>query len=304
MADGTNTRRGNRSRAVLAINDAASFQALATTGSEIAGLYALARLDTLVDLAHLVATDFFARPEMYRELAGDGMAEKIAQLHARYGHEERFLNHEQRAAVFRPLFDDTTGDFVKYRDALLSAAATFAEWGQATGIAMLREAVRTAHLPFKEHLTRFSGASLTWSARTVLPHLTEAVCYPILRDRGVTSVFGIARPPSEAWPFREDANGDQLVEEICRRLSPDRVSPLTRHAFSLQQRSALRGAEAIAAVLAYSPGDSDEQLEVLITRCYTWHAALHGVTGLVNAAPAGSFDGNGRTVSLRELVSP
>jgi hypothetical protein len=46
------------------------------------------------------------------------------------------------------------------------------------------------------------------------------------------------------------------------------------------QRAALRGAETIAVVLDYQPQDRDgAKLGLVITQCYTWHAALVGVTG-------------------------
>jgi hypothetical protein len=221
----TSSKQQVQQLADYTIRDRAGFQAVAGSGYEIAGLYALARLDVLVDLARLIALDFFARPEMYKELTDPDLAEKLAQLNARYGCDERLLDHDQRKAVFTPLFDDAAGDFVKSRDELLSAAATYATWGQATGIPILREVVRTKHVPFKQHLTRFSGASLAWSRGTALPYLTDEVSYRILRDHGVTSVFGISRPPRDAWPYQEDADGDQLVEEVCKRLDPNEVRP-------------------------------------------------------------------------------
>lgn len=220
---------------------------------------------------------------MYKELSDPDLASDLARLNAQYGRNERLLDHDQRNAIFTPLFDDAAGDFVKYRDELLNAAATYAQWGQATGIPILREIVRNKHLPFKQHLTRFSGASLDWSRGTALPHLTERVTYRVLRDRGVTSVFGIFRPPRDAWPYQEDANGEQLVEEVSKRLDPDRSPPLNRHWFSLQQRTALRGAEAIAAVLDYTPHEGDEgDVDVLITKCCTWYAALQSMSGMVS----------------------
>ncbi|MFF0110710.1 hypothetical protein [Streptomyces hirsutus] len=273
--------------AVNTISDPGSFRDATGDGHEIAGLYLMRELDILIDLAHAVATDFFARPQRYKEVDTQELAKRIARLHARYGNDERFLSYEQRRALFAPLFADRDGDFTRYRDGLLAAAATYSEWGQATGLAMQRAAVRSAHTSLKVHLSRFSGASLSWSRHEALPYLTEEICYPILRDRGVTSVFGVYRPPGEAWPYREDAEGGELVEEICRRLLPSRQPQLTRHAFSLRQRLALRGAEAIAAVLDYAPHDDDErELDVLITKCYTWHTALRDAASSDTAASA------------------
>ena len=281
-----NARPGAQAMALsnYTISDAATFEAVTGTGHEMAGLYAYAGLDMLVDLARYVSLDFFARSELYKGFIDTTLASVIAELHAQYGRNEKLLDCEQRKMVFTPLFYDSRGDFVRYRDGLISAAATFSEWSQATGIPMLREAVRTMHRPFKQHLNLFSGLSVAWSRNDALPHLTEEVSYRILRERGVTSVFSVFTAPDPTWPYVEDSNGDQVVEEISKRLEPDKNPPLTRHSFSLQQRAALRGAEAIAAVLDYAPHDNDEDdLAVLITKCYTWYAALRGITGMANA---------------------
>lgn len=278
------------------ISDLSSFRAATSDSHEIGGLYALSQLDVLADLARMVAADFFARPELYKEFVDKdddpSLVTGVAQLHARYGSDERLPDRDQRMAMFAPMFADADGDFIRYRDALLSAAATFAEWGQPTGIPMLYEAVRTAHRPFQEHLRRFVGVSLSYSRNVSLPYLTERVCYRMLREQGITSVFSVHRPPSAAWPYVPDAMGDQLVEEIGRRLGSDEEIGLTRHAFSLRQRAALRGAEAIAAILDYAPQAEDQaDLDVLITKCYTWHAALQGVTGLGFGPPRPAFTG-------------
>ncbi|WP_406436660.1 hypothetical protein OHB14_61735 [Streptomyces sp. NBC_01613] len=266
------------------ISDLDAFQALTGAGHEIAGLYAFYKMDVLLDLARLVSLDFFARPEFYKGFDDESLTASIARLHARYGCDEFVLDHEQRGAVFEPLFEDSAGDFLKYRNALLSAAATVATWGQPTGIPMLYEAVRTALRPFRIHLTRFAGPALTWSRTRLFTAMTEELGYRILRDGGVSAVFSIRQAPARRWPYAEDAMGEQLVEEISRRLDPGRSPGLTRYGFSLTQRAALRGAEAITAVLDHDPQDRDDaKLHVLITRCYTWWTALVGTTGPATA---------------------
>ena len=170
---------------------------------------------------------------------------------------------------------------------MLSAAATFSEWGQATGLDMLRAGAETAHANFLTQLLNFHGASLNWS-RQKLWYLANDVTYRILREPGVTAVFKVRKPPKIAWPFTDDENGNLLVERVCQELDPSRDPPLTQHSFKLKQRAALRGAEAISAVLDYQPGSSDGSLERMVSRSYTWYAALQGVTGMgrVNAAIA------------------
>ena len=261
------------------IKNQKSFDDVTGPGRELAGLYAWAELDKLIDLARLISLDFFARPEYYKDLDPRVVA-SLARLHARYGCNEHLLSHEQRQAIFTPLFHDAAGDFERDRDALLSAAATFAEWGQATGVPMLREAVRTTHATFVSQLKLFTGASVAWSRQEALPSLANEICYPILREPGVTTVFGVHKPPGEAWPYVEDSNGDHLVVSISQRLDPGTEPQLSLYGFRLKQRAALRGAEAIAAVLDFDPSDDDKAVDLLATRCYTWYAALQGTTGL------------------------
>ncbi len=267
------------------ISDQASFDALTRQSHEVAGLYAYKYLDGLIELARAVGRDFFARPSLYTELADATVAEQLARLDARSGADEHVLSREQRQAIYTPLFGadwqgqghngPSASDFAKLRDGLLEAATAFAEWSQATGIPMLRERVRTAHRPFKQYLTGLAGASVAWSRREALPALAEGAAHRILRDRSVIAVFGLTRTPPAAWPFREDANGDKVVEEIGKRLDPGASPPWSRQGFSAVQRVALRGAEALVAILDFDEvNGSDQELDRLITRCYTWHAAL------------------------------
>lgn len=259
------------------INGRESFRE--TTGRdqqrEVAGLYAYAQLDPLIDLACLVAGDFFARPHLYTAL-GDAVPGTLARLRNRVGFDEFYPSPAQRRAMFEPVFGSgsANSDFGRLREGLLTASATFAEWSQATGIPMLRERVRTAHRPFREYLLGVYGASIKWSRNNALPRIADAESYNVLRDRGVVAVFGLTNTPTEDWPFREDANGDKVVEQISVQLEMAPMRRLTREGFSAIQRVALRGAEAIAAVLNFEEGQNDEELDKVISSCYTWNAAL------------------------------
>jgi hypothetical protein len=268
------------------ITDRASFDALTNDGQEVAGLYAYSKLDPLIDLACLVAADFFRRPHLYTridddDLRGDndGMAGRLARLGSRIGSEEWYPSPAQRRLMYEPVFgpfDQTgaeTGDFARLRDGLLTAAAAYAEWSQATGIPMLLERVRTEHRPLREYLNGVSGATVTWSRGKALPALADGEAYRVLGDARVIAVFGLTRAPRDGWPYLEDANGDKVVEEVSKALAaPERR--LTRESFSALQRVALRGSEALAAVQRFDERQDDEALTALITRCYTWHAAL------------------------------
>ena len=273
------------------ILDLESFQDVTGDPRQIAGLYFYQQLDCLVDLAHKVSYDFFMRPHLYINLGQDPKAERtlpqiLARLHARFGYHELFPSNPQRDEIFSPIFGrggayspTEEGDFPRLRDALISAAAAFAERVFDTGVEMLRERVRTTVRVFAQYLQGLQGDSIKWSREHALADLTENIAYTILRTRGVAGVFGINVPPVVNWPYTEDANGDKLVEAISRQLTwvdrPD-AHMVTREQILNLQRAALRGAEAIATVIDFhaSASATNDDLELLITKCYTWGAAL------------------------------
>jgi hypothetical protein len=293
------------------ITDLDSFREVTANPREIAALYFYSVLDCLVELAYKVSHDFFKRPHLYVDLAESppkGQASKaattstqlppiLAKLHAEYGTSEFLPSAQQRDEIFMPIFGrgahywgDEEGDFPRLRDELLNAAAAFAERVFDTGVQMLVERVRTTHRPFKEYLRGLEGDSVSWSREEALPQLEDQFSYTILRNRGVASVFGIHKPPIEKWPYTEDSNGDKLVEAISKQLrwgdQPDEVA-ITREQFSNLQRAALRGAEAIAAIIDFTEkeasdkGDAeevDDDVRRLIRKCYTWAAALLSLT--------------------------
>ncbi|MDQ0078566.1 hypothetical protein [Arthrobacter oryzae] len=267
-----------KDKKTLDISDRASFDTVTGGGFEVAGLYTYARLDPLIELACQVAGDFLFRPHLYVDLQAPTTL-GLARLRARVGYDENFPSYVQRKAMYEPVFGPSdspgaTSDFVRLRDGLLAAASTFAEWSQATGIPMLRERVRTEHRPFRDYLAGVSGASVTWSRSSSLQSIADDHSYPILRDKDVIAVFGLTGRPEEQWPYRTDSNGDKLVEEISKALELAPERRLTREGFSALQRVAHRGGEAITAVMLFDESQGDDELAQLITRCYTWNAAL------------------------------
>ncbi len=247
-------------------------------------------------------TNGFKRPQLYLDLGLTQPAAKtsptlssiLANLHAEYGSNEFLPSTTQRDEIYLPIFGrgagystDEEGDFPRLRDQLINAAATFAERVFDTGEDMLRERVRTTHRPFKEYLIGLQGDSVQWSRGFALPKLTEDVSYTILRNKGVAGVFGINKPPSGSWPYTEDSNGDKLVEEISKQLmwaGQPKDMYITREHSSNLQRAALRGAEAIATIIDFQETLGNDELDLLITRCYTWGAALMSLSS--HATPA------------------
>ena len=75
--------------------------------------------------------------------------------------------------------------------------------------------------------------------------------------------------------------------KIFKQLQPLTNSrpAITREGISNRQRAALRGAEALATILDFSEGGPVAEEDLLITRCYTWCAALRSLTGQTAAQP-------------------
>jgi hypothetical protein len=270
------------------INSQETFEWVTASPHEVAGLYFYQQLDELIDLARAISFDFFARPNLYDALEDAEIASRIAALHARYGHDEKFLSREQRQKIYEGIFMAGGNSFSGGRDALLYTAAKFAERVYDTGEDMLRQAVRDAARTFKAYLITLPGASLSWSRHDVLPELADKTAYRILRDRGVRAVFSRSMPVSEEWPWYVDGKGDEFVEvaSVCLH-EPERS--LSRDYFNAIQRVALRGAEAIATVIDYKDQDNPEVVDHLILKAYTWHAALiQVVSPSVSISPNGN----------------
>lgn len=159
---------------------------------------------------------------------------------------------------------------------------TFAQGAQQHGVPMLREAVRTAQQTFKDYLLDLHGDSLKFSKEVALSHLTEKVCYPILRNQHVAAIFGVTKIAHVDYPYTTDPQRDLLVEQIDQLLTwptdnTQAYGKLTRERISNLQKVALRGAEALATILDFDAADSDSDLDHLITKCHVWGTALSSV---------------------------
>ncbi|MDL1944726.1 hypothetical protein FBQ99_20555 [Chloroflexi bacterium CFX2] len=273
-----------------------SFKSVTSEPRQVAGLYFYLLLDCMVELSYKISQDFFKRPHLYTILGKPSIAPIIAKLNAHYGSDERVASKPQRGAIFAPVFGSSTGyapnengDFPRLRDQLVNAAAAFAERVYDTGVDMLRERLRTTHRPFKEYLMGLFGDSVKWSKEESLSDLTENMSYKILRHERVAAIFGISTPPKAEWPYTEDSNGDKLVEEISRQLKwpEDSQAYVTREFFSNLQRTALRGTEAIATIIDYEESSSNGDLDLLITKCYSWGSALGSISNYSPSKPSG-----------------
>jgi hypothetical protein len=255
---------------------------------EIARLYFYYVLDHLVDLAHEVSLDFFHRPHLYIDADGIETATRVGHLRSGYGRELVIPDKEQRTATYWAVFghgvgyDAAASDFGALRNNLLEACSAFAERVYDTGEDMLRASVLTAHRSLKVYLKGLHGDSVKL-VTSVLPVLTEELCYKVYRTHGISAVFGIRPPPSSDWPYTQSAQGDKLVEAIGGYFGYNPEKPLTFEQSNNLQRIATRGAEALAVILQFdeSQGTPDEvkgKMNILITKCYTWAAALNSIS--------------------------
>src|SRR5262249_32650309 len=125
-------------------------------------------LDCVVTIAHAVAWDFSARPELYKQVADD-TATKLTDLQGSYGFQADFPDMNIRQRLMKPIFGESDGHgsgndgsaFQTHRLPVLAAAADFAENTQPTSFPMLQERVRLELEPLKTHMDDLQGASLS-----------------------------------------------------------------------------------------------------------------------------------------------
>jgi hypothetical protein len=140
------------------------------------------------------------------------------------------------------------------------------------------------------------GTSVKWSRENALPALTEQTSYQILRNGGVSAVYGIAKPATDDWPYTFDSNAAKLIEEISKRLmwpgksiemdSDGKLNKqryLSREEITNLQRAAIEGATAIATAIDVDAGNKDDEVDLFIRKCYTWGTALKSLNGYPRA---------------------
>jgi hypothetical protein len=323
-----------------AINDLATFEEHTNGPQALAGIYAFLKLDVLVRAARKISLDFFARPEIYRDPEVAAVAPELAAMFARYGSHESFLSCDQRHVIFSSIFGDEAEDdppaitadslraangapasgnemsvaadgmpeaanhYARERDQLLAATAAFAERVFDTGDRPLRDTVGVMIPGLRSYLSDLDHAMVRWTREVGLRTLTEGASYKILRNAGIARAFGL-QAPSADWPYVEDANGTTLVAEISNRLGgfPQHV---TRQEFIDRQRLALRGAEAVATVLEVADNEivASPDLDLLVSKCYTWYAARGRALGLPLSTIAVAADGSAESPNGNRRLFP
>jgi hypothetical protein len=295
------TRASADSTDVLTIPDAEfgdrkSFDDLTAARRQVAAVYFCAVLDFLVQLAHKTSNDFFERPHLYVDLGGDQIVSTIAKFRSRAGSDELIPSLEQRAQIYLPLVGirdglalNGKGDFQRLADQLISASTAYAERVYDTGEEMLRERVRLAHKSFAQFLGGLEGASLIWTSQHVLPNVTEKIAFPILRNKGIASVFGVSTKVLQDWPYIKDANADKVVEEMSKQIAwmDGSPYPLSRERITNLHSIALTGSRAIAAVIDYDGSATKvKDLKHVITTAYAWGSELMGERSITPSSPS------------------
>ncbi len=266
------------------LTDEKSFQRLGSGQRRLAKVYFWLQLDLLIDFAYALSCDFFARPQLYRDLS-DSTTDRLVALHFRYGASETFPSHAQRNEFFAPIFGSTSADaaagqFSSLRDSLFLAVCQFRQRPAGEGAPMLRKVVTDRARLLQDWLHDFS-VPVTKSIEHAMDAITEKSAYPILRDATVTTTFGVPGGIELTWPYARTATADKFLEELSAkmRMRYSMLPPVTRAGFGNLHETARSGVEAIAAVLAIDPAAkvSDEQLERIVSTSYVWFVSIQSL---------------------------
>jgi hypothetical protein len=259
-------------------------------GQRLGLMYKRWVLDCIPQVAHAVSLDFSQRPERYKRV-GPKTANLLTDMQSQYGYAPNFPNQDARLMLMKPLFGASDGQmsrndgsaFYTRRMQVLAAAAGFAENAQPTGFPMHRDSIRTAIVPLRTLMADFEGASLDQTDLRMGAIFDTAAA--ILRDAGVTAVFGISEEIADAWPLNStplnstDSEGSKLVEEITRQLLEGPQGLISRDRFVNMQRVAEKGFQSILRILETAIESDDGLLDLLIAQLYAWGSGLKVIGG-------------------------
>jgi hypothetical protein len=254
-------------------------------GERLGSDYKRWTLDCIVTIAHAVAEDFSRRLQLYQHIA-DGTATQLTDLQANYGFQADRPDEKRRQGLMWQIFGESDGRsnaddksaFKTSRLPVLAAAADFSENAQPTGFPMLRERVRSAIIPFKTHLASLSGASLAQTERRIT--LIFDLSQSILKDRGVSAVFGISATIDPLWPLDStDPQGAELIEQITTQLLDLPCGLISRESFVRMQRIAEEGSRSIQVTLDTNTDEPSFDIDTLISALYAWGSDLGLVGG-------------------------
>ena len=311
------------------IRDLKTFDIIAGDGHEIAGLYFYCMLDHLIDIGYEVAKDLTTNKfEIYRDDTPEGSL-NLLRLYTRMGNDEIFLSREHRHMIWHSYFGHTyhpgyshtsnylvPGDkhesshnFSTVLNRLLETATEFVTRAEIeTGAPALISSFRLALVPFNQYIFAIQTAAARLYRRQILPLLTEGNVYSILRNRNITSVYGVNSPICREWPYAPDSTANVLIERISHQLNIKEYYGMSYSQIyeSYLELTARRGACAIAAAIETdSDRSSNEDILNLITKFHSWHTALTYLQDYSMPNPSmpkngGATDGNGSSANGSE----
>jgi hypothetical protein len=247
-------------------------------GSTFGDIYARWTLDCIIEYAYAVSNDFIAKPHLYQR---EDIPDVIVDLRMAYGMSRNFPNMSQRQFMLTPIFGIsdsrrsdvtvTNSSFHVARKKLVDACIAFSERAVDSGLAMLRDRVKSALVPLRSHFQSVAGKSVQASYNQHKAIFDVAI--EILKTKGIVKVFGVDAP-GEGWPLNsDDSNGAKLVSAISSTLTVEPEYVFTYEKFIFLQRVAREGQDALQAILS-SEFSSEENLENLVTKVYTWGTSL------------------------------
>jgi hypothetical protein len=255
-------------------------------GFDFGSLYAKWTLDTLIELAYAVSSDFINRPQLF---TGNDIPPEIVDLRMSYGAHRGYPNTQQRAAMLMPIFGRSDGlkptdasnsvaPFILARRKFFEACIAYSERAVDTGLSMLEERVQSSIIPFRAFFESIDGQSVSLSARQIGDIMD--VVTKILRSSGVAKVYGASAIDSEDsdWPWvGEDhtinSSGAKLVEAASNVLPVPQDSKMSYIKFILLQRVAQEGSRALSKVGAVHAKEK-EAIRELINHGYIWATSL------------------------------
>ena len=162
---------------------------------------------------------------------------------------------------------------------VLTTAINFAENAQPTGFPMLREAIRSSIVPFRNHLNDLSGEAFN-QIYSRIRHIFE-LSETVLKEPNVYGVFGITSVIDETWPLEiNDTEGAKLIEKITTQLEGIPSGLITRDRFIRMQRIAEKGASSIRIILENEYEEDDNVLDKLTAKLYAWVNDLGLIYGI------------------------
>jgi hypothetical protein len=235
-------------------------------------MYARWTLDSLVEIAHAIAIDYFSSPEFYQ---GDDVPDEILDLWLSYGSLKCFPNKDQRRILAAAIFGESDGyptpsgvtsyndKFHQGRDTLFKACIAAQTATSAQSQVGLDFPVTTALPSLRSYLDGFAGKAAETSYEQL--KAVSDVAFAILRSDTVSSRFiNVHSSISDEWPLRKsDANGDKLISECISRLKVDGID--LKMPFPDLRALAQHGQQALDTIVGPS-----RELKEIIQKTYAW----------------------------------